>query len=262
MLKMRDYELEGHLQNLIEGGGNVWAIGDVHGHFATLEELIRNLHLGEGDAVVMLGDLIDRGPDSARVVNYVRETRGLHSIRGNHEQMMILGFDESSFFKHRSMDAVYWCNNGGDATEESYVEFYADDLKAREAASSDVRWMRNLATEIVLEDWRLVHAGYDQNLDVENQDEAMHMWARRQFYTSKNPIDPKRTILFGHTPTHKHLHRDDSKAGKVWHSDVRLEDGRPMAVGMDTCLYHELELPKVLSAFNLQTSQVVYQNRV
>ena len=79
---MRDYELEGHLQNLIEGGGNVWAIGDVHGHFATLEELIRNLHLGEGDAVVMLGDLIDRGPDSARVVNYVRETRGIHSIRG------------------------------------------------------------------------------------------------------------------------------------------------------------------------------------
>ena len=88
------------------------------------------------------------------------------------------------------------------------------------------------------------------------------MNARRQFYTSKRPVDPLRTILFGHTPTFKHLHWDDAKAGEVWRSDVELGDGRPMAIGMDTCVYHDLDAPRVLSAFNLRTGEVVYQDRV
>ena len=258
---MRDYELEVKLQNLIEEGGNVWVIGDVHGFFETLEILVHNLGLKDGDAVVLLGDLIDRGPASAQVVDYVRRKEGIYSIRGNHEQMMIQGFDRSSFFKDRSMDSRIWYLSGGNATEVSYLVFYGEKTKAHEEASSDVKWMEKLPTEIVLEDWRLVHAGYDQNQDVDNQDEGDHMYARKQFFTSKHAIDKKRTILFGHTPTHKHLHKDASKAGEVWFSDVKLEDGRPMAIGMDTCLYHDLELPKVLSAFNLQTSEVIYQER-
>ena len=48
----------------------------------------------------------------------------------------------------------------------------------------------------------------------------------------------------------------------MWRSDVKLEDGRPMAIGMDTCVYHDLDVPRVLSAFNLGTGEVVYQHRV
>ena len=259
---MRDYDLEEKLQNLIHRGGNVWVIGDVHGYFETLESLVEKLDLNDGDAVVLLGDLIDRGPTSAQVVRYVRRTESLYSIRGNHEQMMILGFDEQSFFRSRSIDSRIWYHNGGIDTEASYITLYGDGAKAREEASSDARWMEGLATEIVLDDWRMVHAGYDQNHDVENQDEGVHMHARKQFYTSRKPIDPKRTILFGHTPTLKHLHQDDANAGEVWLSEVLLEDGRPMAIGMDTCLYHDLDFPRVLSAFNLQTREVTYQERI
>ena len=92
--------------------------------------------------------------------------------------------------------------------------------------------------------------------------EDVHLYARKQFYTAKKAIDPKRSILFGHTVTFEHLHKDESKAGLIWESDVRLDDGRPMAIGMDTCVYHDLDLPRVLSAFNLQTREVVYQDRV
>ena len=259
---MRDIELEKELQDLMAKGGSLWVIGDVHGYLRTLESLVLRLKLGEGDAVVLLGDLIDRGPASAQVVNYVRRSVGIHSLRGNHEQMMIQGFDESTFFKHRSMDSRIWIHNGGDSTEESYHAFYGDGAKATREASSDVEWMRNLPTEIVLSDYRLVHAGYDQNKDVENQEEGMHMYAREQFFTASHPIDPGRTILFGHSPTFKHLHQDDRKAGRVWESDVLLDDGRPMAIGMDTCLYHDMELPKVLSAFNLLNGTTIYQNKV
>ena len=259
---MRDNGLEMDLQSRLDDGRSVWVVGDVHGHFRTLETLVGRLDLGEGDAIVMLGDLIDRGPKSAHVVRYVRSTERVFSIRGNHEQMMIEGFDESSFFKERSVESRVWYHNGGVATEGSYISLNGRDGAARAAASSDVRWMSGLATEVVLDRWRLVHAGYDQNLGVEGQDEGMHMNARRQFYTSKRPVDPLRTILFGHTPTFKHLHWDDAKAGEVWCSDVKLEDERPMAIGMDTCVYHDLDAPRVLSAFNLRTGEVVYRDRV
>ena len=55
---------------------------------------------------------------------------------------------------------------------------------------------------------------------------------------------------------------DDLIAGLIWSSDVLLEDGRPMAIGLDTCLYHLLPFPKVLCAYNIQTNEVIYQNKV
>ena len=259
---MRDYILEENIQNAIDSGANVWVLGDVHGYYKTLETLLATLELKGDDIVVLLGDLIDRGPRSAQVVKYVRESDNTHTIRGNHEQMMIDGFDEKSFFKNLNIDSRIWYHNGGIDTEASYIRLYGSEERATERAAKDVKWMENLATEIVLDDWRLVHGGYDQNHDVEGQGEDIHMYARKQFYTSKKAIDPKRTILFGHTVTFKHLHKDESMAGLIWESDVKLDDNRPMAIGLDTCLYHDLKLPKVLCAFNLQTSEVTYQNRV
>lgn len=262
VVKMRDYVLEENIQNCIDSGANVWVIGDVHGYYNTLESLLKSLELKRDDVVVLLGDLIDRGPRSAHVVKYVRESDNTHTLRGNHEQMMIDGFDENSFFKELNIDSRIWYHNGGIDTEASYIRLYGGEKRATEEAKKDVKWMEQLVTEIVLDDWRLVHGGYDQNHDVEGQGEDIHMYARKQFYTSKKAIDPKRTILFGHTVTFEHLHKDESKAGLIWESDVKLDDSRPMAIGLDTCLYHDLELPKVLSAFNLQTSEVIYQTRI
>ena len=259
---MRDYVLEKSIQNTVDNGANVWVVGDVHGYHSTLESLLKSLELKRDDVVVLLGDLIDRGPRSAHVVKYVKESKNTHTVRGNHEQMMIDGFDEVSFFKDSNIDSRIWYHNGGIYTESSYISLYGGERRASEEAAKDVKWMQQLATEIVLDDWRLVHGGYDQNHGVEGQGEVIHLYARKQFYTSKKAVDPKRTILFGHTVAFKHLHKDKSMAGLIWESDVKLDDGRPMAIGLDTCLYHDLKLPKVLSAFNLQTSEVKYQNRV
>ena len=60
---MRDYELELKLQAALDRGDNVWVIGDVHGFFQSMVELCERLELSEGDWVVFLGDLIDRGPN-------------------------------------------------------------------------------------------------------------------------------------------------------------------------------------------------------
>ncbi|MBX7057969.1 MAG: metallophosphoesterase [Leptospirales bacterium] len=59
-------------------------VGDVHGCLAELQRLIRKLRLGAEDRVIMLGDLINRGPDSAGCVEFVAR-RGFECLMGNHD---------------------------------------------------------------------------------------------------------------------------------------------------------------------------------
>jgi serine/threonine protein phosphatase 1 len=257
---MRSTSIETEVQLRLDNGDNVWVIGDVHGHFATFKKLIENVELSGNDCIVMLGDLIDRGPSSAAVVRCVRQAENMYCVRGNHEQMMINGFDEYSFFKKIDTAAQVWLRTGGKNTEHSYTSLYEDRRSALDAGMQDVEWMKTLPTEIVLNKWRLVHGGYDPSVDVEGQSESTHMTIRSQFFDSKEAIDEDRTILFGHSVTFSMLHRDKLKAGTIWQSDVKTKDGKPMAIGIDTCVYHTLDLPKVLTAFNIQTSEVVYQS--
>ena len=61
---LRDIDAETELQNALDRGDRVWVIGDVHGHADALENLITELDPNPGDRIVLMGDLIDRGPDS------------------------------------------------------------------------------------------------------------------------------------------------------------------------------------------------------
>jgi len=69
--------------------GRIIIIGDVHGCYAELAQLLREVHVVAGrDRVIFLGDLINKGPDSARVWDLFRSVRG-ESIMGNHEWSML-----------------------------------------------------------------------------------------------------------------------------------------------------------------------------
>ena len=62
----RNKQIEAELQQTLDEEGNVWAIGDVHGYADTLLALLDSLNLSSRDRVVLLGDLVDRGPKSCR----------------------------------------------------------------------------------------------------------------------------------------------------------------------------------------------------
>ena len=63
-------------------------IGDVHGCLDELRMLLRKVELRAGDAVVLVGDLVAKGPDSAGVVAYARELSAL-CVRGNHDEAVL-----------------------------------------------------------------------------------------------------------------------------------------------------------------------------
>ncbi len=63
-------------------------IGDVHGCAAELGSLLERVRFGPGDSLVLVGDLVARGPDSRGVLAIAREA-GAHSVRGNHEEKLL-----------------------------------------------------------------------------------------------------------------------------------------------------------------------------
>jgi Calcineurin-like phosphoesterase len=137
-------------------------IGDVHGCFNTLVALIDKCPKDEQFCLV--GDLIDRGPHSSRVVDLVIE-QGWHCVMGNHEKMALeSGISRSQY--------QLWMWNGGEATRASY---HADPSyrSAPHKWLDHLRWMTRLPSYIEFRDLcrndgrhlLVCHAGFSRSSD-------------------------------------------------------------------------------------------------
>jgi serine/threonine protein phosphatase 1 len=250
--QMRDIELESILNAALANGHHIWVIGDVHGCADPLIELLGKLELTEYDHVVLLGDLIDRGPASARVIELVREKDHIHTIKGNHEYMMIEAMNEMNKRGHASMDTLLWVSNGGTITLDSFDDLYGNESEARQAEAKV--WLEQLPSQIVLNGFRLVHAGYDPNLAIEYNTDAEMLGVRSPFHSHPEPLDEVRQIIFGHTPTQA-IRIDGKKPGtkgQPLESPVQLEDGRPSWIGIDTGACKKEKENPTLTAYDLQ----------
>ena len=255
----RNRQIEAELQRTLDEGGNVWAIGDVHGYSDTLLALLDSLNLSSRDRVVLLGDLVDRGPRSCEVIRIARENPQIFSVLGNHEEMMLNSFDVDNI-ETMTAQQTNWFYVGGRATNQSYIDEFTnsqgqiDDFDLRMRVGKDLAWLDSLPHHIVLDDFRLVHAGYspwDGDLDLQSTDTLM--WIRGEFHNSITPVDEKRTIVFGHST----VLGFGLKQTEIWKSETELQNSRPAAIGIDSCCYGGKD-PQ-LTAFNLQTGDFVKQ---
>lgn len=80
-----------HLHLESEDWERIYVVGDVHGCIDELERLFDQLDIGSDDAVVFVGDLVRKGPDSQQVVERVRTAPNCVSVRGNNEQKVLDG---------------------------------------------------------------------------------------------------------------------------------------------------------------------------
>ena len=255
----RNGQIEAELQRTLDEGGNVWAIGDVHGYADTLLALLDSLNLSSRDRVVLLGDLVDRGPRSCEVIRIARENPQIFSVLGNHEEMMLNSFDVDNI-ETMTAQQTNWFYVGGRATNQSYIDEFTnsqgdiDDFDLRMRVGKDLAWLDSLPHHIVLDDFRLVHAGYspwDGDLDLQSTDTLM--WIRGEFHNSITPVDEKRTVVFGHST----VLGFGLKQTEIWKSEAELQNSRPAAIGIDSCCYGGKD-PQ-LTAFNLQTGDFVKQ---
>ena len=248
---IRDLSLEADLQARIDDGHRVFVIGDIHGHLATFRALLHRLNLRKQDRVICLGDMIDRGPDSAGVINLIRSDERIVCIKGNHEHMALQSITEDGQVELWQP----WMKRGGKSCWASYIVQAEGDLYvAKSNFLSDMRWIDKLPTQIVLDNFRLVHAGYDPRMALDSQGDKELLWIRKIWYRYTKPVDPQRTVLFGHTTTMK---LGAAKGGDIAKSKFNLKNGQPAWMALDTGAYNHVN-PN-LSAVNIGNLKIIRQ---
>lgn len=169
------------------------AITDIHGCNRTFRSLLNKIGLNKEDELFLLGDYIDRGPDSKGVIDTIFKLMDdgfqVTCLRGNHEQM----------FLDISQAAPGSPLNLYPGLVETLVSFNARHPK--DISPRHLEFMNNLAFYHEVEGYILVHAGLNFNLPDPFMDKQAMIW-ERYWYTkvNKNWVN-NRVILHGHTPT-------------------------------------------------------------
>ncbi len=201
-------------------GTVVYAIGDVHGRLDLLEKMHDAIAFetrGRDWRIVHLGDYVDRGLDSAGVIdllaNWAAADSRVLALAGNHD----LGFLD---FLARPEPAGLFASYGGVQTAQSYgVPLDLNDaqgfgLSARALAvavpQSHKDFLAALRFSVALGDFFFCHAGIRPGIALDAQDKADLVWIRGDFHRYRE-LHPK-VIVHGHTPMDT-VHHDYRRIG-------------------------------------------------
>lgn len=132
-------------------------VGDIHGCIDEFNELIKKLSYNKNtDRMILLGDLIDRGPDSAAVVKRAREM-GLECVMGNHEYKYLKWYNSSAATRSGVYDKI------------SYYSKFSEE---------DINYIFHMPTYIKLDKVIVVHAGLRPGISLSNQSKDDLMYLR------------------------------------------------------------------------------------
>jgi serine/threonine protein phosphatase 1 len=192
-------------------GKRCYAIGDIHGRVDLLADLMDRIEKHDvlrhprQTSIVLLGDLIDRGPDSKDVVELARTFRSerarLYVLLGNHEEMMLRALDGDL----EAFNA--WMSNGGLTTMRSYGVDMANleglDIEGFRRRVTDcvppshLAFLRSSADSIRFGDYLMVHAGIRPGRSIEEQSPKDLRWIRSGFL--KSDVDHGFVVVHGHS---------------------------------------------------------------
>jgi serine/threonine protein phosphatase 1 len=214
----------------IPPGQRVYAIGDVHGRLDLLDALLGDIEADDArrgaakSTIVFLGDLIDRGPSSAQVVERAMEVAAgpwqCRFLLGNHEEVFLKSLDGD-------LKALAFFNRIGgretilsyDISEQEYRDADYPELHAlltRKVPPAHIEFLKGFEDLIVIGDFAFVHAGVRPGQSLADQVASDLRWIRREFLEHKQGFE--KVIVHGHTITEQ----------------VEL---RPHRIGLDTGAY-------------------------
>ena len=178
--------------------GLTYAVGDVHGRLDLLERAFDRIaaHAGaRAHRVVMLGDYVDRGPESAGVIDFLirRQARAdVVCLKGNHEDMMLRALAGGD----GGLRA--WLGNGGRETLRSYGARPDGDFQ-RAIPVAHLDWLTALPRAATDPHRTFVHAGLAPDVPLSLQDEATLLWIRGPFLEAPAGAFEAH-VVHGHTP--------------------------------------------------------------
>ncbi len=169
----------------------VFAIGDIHGCSNTFKKLLLDkIKIQKSDKIYCIGDYIDRGNDSKGVIDFILKLRKkgyhIHTLRGNHEQLMFDSVKSEKNFKH-------WVKNGGDTTLKSFRISSYDKMKPVYK-----NFFKRTKFFIKSGKFIFVHAGLNFQTAFPFEDKYSMLWLR-EIHIDKQRLG-NRFIIHGHTP--------------------------------------------------------------
>ncbi len=196
----------------IPDGQRLYAIGDIHGRADLLEDLLRRIDADDTargpseTSLIFLGDLIDRGPDSAEVVERLMRMKAEHPrtrfLLGNHEEVFLQALRSESAGALR-----YLLRIGGDATVKSYGVSEQDYRRCTfEELVPIVRglvpqahldFMESFEDMIIVGDYAFVHAGVRPDAPLSRQKISDLRWIREDFLDHRGTLE--KVVVHGHS---------------------------------------------------------------
>jgi len=212
----------------------ILAISDIHGKEDTFNELLDHIDYNPAqDQLILLGDYVDRGPNSRAVLNQVirLQAEGAIVLRGNHDNMMVAAYrDEPGALEQ-------WEYNGAIHTLQNYdPTIETMTIPQTEEFRQHVEFIESLDYYHETPDYIFVHAGVNPALPLEDTDPFDFVWIREAFFRE---YSGDKTVIFGHTPTP--LLHDDQHEHSIYFGTNNIIgiDGAAVYGGYLNCL----ELP-------------------
>jgi serine/threonine protein phosphatase 1 len=226
----------------IPPGERVYAVGDVHGRLDLFDSLITAIEADDAcrwpakTTIVLLGDLVDRGSDSAGVVASARalsKRRSTRIICGNHEEMFLRCFDDLALIPHflRYGGRETLLSYGAD--EEVLTNGPVEDIQQLfrdRVPAHDIHFMQSFENHALIGDYLFVHAGISPGEQLEEQRIKDMRWIREPFLSHGG--DHGYVVVHGHTVSEETV-------------------VRPNRIGVDTGAY----LTGKLTALGLEGAQ-------
>lgn len=200
---------------LVPQGQRVYAIGDIHGRLDLLDALLTAIDADDASrpaartTLILLGDLVDRGPDSAGVIERARRLlanpgggRTVRILCGNHEEMFVRSFDEVEmlrpFLRHGGKETLY--SYGVDKRALTAAEL--EDAQAMMQAAvpqADRDFIATFEDMVTIGDYAFVHAGVDPLTRLDEQRASTLRWIREPFLSHDEQFG--KVVVHGHTIT-------------------------------------------------------------
>jgi serine/threonine protein phosphatase 1 len=195
-------------------GERVYAIGDVHGRLDLLNELLTLIDRDDEarpaarTTLILLGDLIDRGPHAASVVERMMRLHAasdrFHAIKGNHEEVMLaaLGGDEAAMRLFLRIGGIQTLESYGvgldDLPDGEEIETLIPRMQAA-IPPDHAAFLAAMENSVEMGDYLFVHAGIRPGVPIADQDPVEQRWIRDSFLDHLGHHG--RMVVHGHSIT-------------------------------------------------------------
>jgi serine/threonine protein phosphatase 1 len=196
----------------VPDGVRVYAIGDIHGRDDLLNALLAKIHAddqarGPADTqIIFLGDLMDRGPGSAAVIETAMALKAsgknVRFLMGNHEEVFV-----SACRKGDPKVTRFFLRIGGEETvlsypitRDEYMTLDMEQLTERLATlipTAHVEFVESFEDQIIIGDYAFVHAGIRPGIALAEQKPSDLRWIREEFIAQRGDLE--KVIVYGHT---------------------------------------------------------------